>query len=258
MTLSSSGARRRHVRSPRLSPNVREANGWKLHPRTTTRTATRPVRVLLADAHQLLVLSLAFIIESDPTLEVLGTAASPSEALEKMRLAQPDVALVSYFLLFLHPQGEEMVAAVRSELPETKLLVLIATPDPETVAQCIAAGAVGCISRDQPPELLVESVRRAHAGELVYPQRPLVEILAGARSPLSGDGRIPRLIGRREREVLQSIAAGASVEETAERLSISAHTVRTHLKHAMAKLEVHSRLDAVLLAHKLGLIELAG
>jgi DNA-binding NarL/FixJ family response regulator len=210
--------------------------------------------VLLADAHQLLARSLALVLGSEPAIEVLGTAATADETLSAIRITQPDVLLVSYFLL--HAENGRLAAALRAEAPDVKLLVLIATPDRMTVSQCVDAGAVGCISRDQMPEVVVDAITRASAGEMVFPPRTLVEILASTRTLQREQESVPAPIRRREREVLQGLATGASVEETADRLSISSHTVRTHLKNAMAKLAAHSRLEAVLRAHRLGLIEL--
>jgi DNA-binding NarL/FixJ family response regulator len=213
-----------------------------------------PICVLLADAHQLLARSLALILSAEPAIEVLGTAATADETLSAIRVTEPDVVLVSYFLL--HAENGRLATALQSEAPGVKVLVLIAAPDSLTVSQCIEANAVGCISRDQPPEVVVDVIRRAYGGEMVFPSRALVEILAGARTTQRDQEPVLPPIRRREREVLQALASGASVEETADRLSISAHTVRTHLKNAMAKLAAHSRLEAVLRAHKLGLIDL--
>jgi DNA-binding NarL/FixJ family response regulator len=215
----------------------------------------RPIRVLLVDAHQLLARSLAVILGSDPALEVLGTVVNLEEALAEIRLVQPDVILISYFIV--QSADERLPAMLRTEFPDVKLLVLVVTPDAASVSKCINAGAVGCVSRDQPPEELLNSIRRAHAGELIFPPQALREVLADVQARRQPLTRVPPPIGRREREVLQALATGGSIEQTADRLSISAHTVRTHLKHAMAKLDVHSRLEAVLVAHRLGLIELS-
>jgi two-component system nitrate/nitrite response regulator NarL len=109
------------------------------------------------------------------------------------------------------------------------------------------------------PAGLADAVRRAHAGEALFPTELLVRLLRGPAPP--PQGRQPEaggMLGPREREVLEVLAAGASTQEAADGLGISPHTVRAHVKHAMAKLGARSRLEAVTLALSAGLIRPAG
>jgi two-component system response regulator DesR len=212
-----------------------------------------PVRVLLADGHRLLAGALAAALPADPALEVVGVR--PDLAAGPIRRAGPDVLVLGYPLL--RAEGRRL-AELRAEAPELKALVLTAGLDDETVAACVRAGAAGCVARHQSPADLGRAIRRAHAGEVLFPPEVLVRLLRPAPPRAPGPDPPPRPLSARERQVLSAAADGLSVDEAAERLVLSPHTVRSHLKGAMGKLGARSRLEAVLRAAGAGLIELPG
>ena len=204
----------------------------------------RRTRVLLADSHQLLAQALAVALGAAPDLEVVGV--QPHLATAGLRRARPDVLVLSYFLLLTH--RAQLAAELRAEFPELKIVVLTAALDEETVAACVQAAAVGCVTKHQSPAELVRSIRRVHAGEVLYAPEVLVGLLRPPPRRASPTRAAPSSPTTRERQVLQALAEGLSTGEVAERLVISRHTVRSHLKKAMTKLEARTKLDAVVSA----------
>ena len=212
------------------------------------------VRVLLIDENRLLSQALAFFLEADPELEVVGDLSDPELSLVRARRSRPDVVLLSYPLL--HSGGIDLAATLRQELPAVKIVILTASLDEETLSTCVQAGAVGCAPKDMPPEQLVRVIKRVHAGEVLFAPEILVRLLTRPQRGQPGPRQIPRALAPREVEVLQVLATGASTEDAAARLGITTHTVRTHVKNAISKLEVGSKLEAVLIALRAGLIRL--
>ena len=211
-----------------------------------------PIRVLLADSHQLLAQALATALEADAELEMVG--AEPLLTTALLRRARPDVLVLSYLLMLTH---RAHLVGLRAEFPGLKIIVLTAALDEETLAACIQSGAVACVVKHQSPVDLSRAIRAAHAGEVLFSPEMLVRLLR--RSPDPGPAPSPPLAGlrAREREVLQALAEGLSVAEVAERLVLSPHTVRSHLKTAMRKLGAHSTMEAVMFAAREGAIALA-
>jgi DNA-binding NarL/FixJ family response regulator len=212
----------------------------------------RRIRVLLADSHQLLSRALAVALGAAPDLEVVGV--QPDLATAGLRRARPDVLVASYFLLLI--RRAQLAAEWRAEFPELKIVVLTAALDEETVAACVQAGAVGCVTKHHSPAELIRSIRRAAAGEILFAPEVLVGLLRPAHRRASHPRAAPPSPTTRERQVLQALAEGLSTDEVAERMVISRHTVRSHLKNAMTKLEARTKLEAIVIALNQALIAL--
>ena len=214
------------------------------------------IRVLLLDAHQLLAEALTIVLGADPDLEVVGSVADPRRALAQVRQARPDVVLMSYFLM--HQDDARLAAALRSELPQLKILILTSTVDENTLFACVQAGAVGYVTKDRPPSELADAIKRVHAGEVLFAPNLLVKLLTRSQrqseTAISGPSVEP--LTPRELEVLRAVATGMSTEEAAAHLGITVHTMRTHLKNVMIKLQARSKLEAVIVALRAGLIQL--
>ena len=215
---------------------------------------TAPIRVLLVDGHRLLAAALGNFLQADSGLDVVGVEPDPARALAWVGSAPPDVVLLSY--PYLRQDDGRLVDALRAERPALKVIVLSGPADEEALLACVRSGAQGHVSRDRAPAHLARAIRRVHAGEVLFAPELLMRLL---RRPMRADppsqGALPTgPLTPREREVLQATAAGLSTEEIAEQLCIARHTVRTHVKKAMAKLGAHSKLEAILIAIRHGLI----
>jgi DNA-binding NarL/FixJ family response regulator len=219
------------------------------------RLAPERIRVMLADRNQMLAQSLSVILGADAEIELVGIQKDPDLIVPQIQRMRPDVLLVSHPIL--QESGGRLAAALPEALNGARLIVLTARRDKETVADCLRVGAVGFVPMEQEPDDLIQAIKRAHAGEVLFPPELLMGLVTWPiQRPVPTPQGASAQLAPREIEVLQTLAAGLSTEEAASHLAITIHTVRTHLKNAMVKLEVHSKLEAVMAALRMGLIEL--
>jgi len=167
-------------------------------------------------------------------VEVVGAARTGEEALALVRSRRPDVALLDVRLPGL--SGVDALRRIRLVSPETRVALYTGYSDAPLLREGLAAGARGVVLKESPVDEIVRAVRAVAAGE-VY--------VDAAASRLLGGGDPESVLTPREREVLRLLAGGLDTEETARRLSISTHTLRTHIRNAMGKLGVRTRPQAV-------------
>jgi DNA-binding NarL/FixJ family response regulator len=204
--------------------------------------------VFLVDDHEMVARGLAAVLESEDDLHVVGTAASADECLRSVPDSAPDVVVMD--LRLGDADGIDATRTLRALLPETSVVILTAYPDQRVMARALEAGCCGFVSKTGRPEELIAAVRAAANGSATFP-RDAVERLV--RHDDSGEGAN---LSARELEVLRLMAAGHSTNDIAEKLSLSVHTTRNHVRNLMSKLGAHSRLDAVVSAARSGLIDL--
>jgi DNA-binding NarL/FixJ family response regulator len=151
--------------------------------------------------------------------------------------------------------GIQATRRIRELSPDPKVVVLTALQDPEVIADALAAGACGYVPKTRAVDELMDVVRRAAAGELVMPEEdlaPVLEQLRSAHARPEGELLLRRLTTR-ETQILRYLAAGETTSQVAGHLGISALTVQSHVKSILAKLGVHSKIEAVTLAWRHGL-----
>jgi DNA-binding NarL/FixJ family response regulator/signal transduction histidine kinase/PAS domain-containing protein len=216
-----------------------------------------PVRVLLVEDHAAVREAIAAVFGREPGFRVVGQAASLAEA--RRMLHDVDVALVDLGL----PDGDgaDLIAELREASPQAQALVLSARLDRAEVARAVQRGAAGVFDKVAHLEEIVAAVRRLHGGEPLLPMDEVAELThlaARRREREHADREAMASLTGREREVLQALAEGLSGGEIAERLHISARTERNHIASILAKLGVHSRLEALVFALRYGLVEVRG
>ncbi len=207
------------------------------------------VRVVLIDDHAVFVQSLAGALETQPDLEVCGTATTAKAGLELADRWEPHVVLVDYRLP--DSSGTELVAALRHRLPESAIVVLTAVADERLVMDAVEAGCTGLLTKDQHLPEVLDAVRAAARGEAVLPPGLLNRMLPRLRR---GERGRAEALTDREREVLALMAEGLSNQAIADRLHLSLNTVRNHTRNVLGKLDAHSKLEAVSVAIRRGLI----
>jgi DNA-binding NarL/FixJ family response regulator len=214
------------------------------------------VTVLLVGDDRMFAAGVSALLGDRPDVRIAGASADLDEAVGLSRAVPPDVVLLDLDLPGI--DGIEATRRICEACPSAKVLVVAALQSPECIATALASGACGFVPSGQDPRDLRDIVRRAAAGEIVMPVSDLsrvVEQLDGLRSNGSGGVQragLDRLTGR-EMEILASLAEGASTLEIAERLGISPLTVQSHVKSILAKLGVHSKVEAVTYAWRHGL-----
>ena len=191
------------------------------------------------------------IIRAEPSFALVGTAGNGAEALALIEGTAAEVFLVDLGLPDM--DGTRVIRAASARYPEADVVVVTVFGDDRHVLSSIEAGATGYLLKDISAEDLVRSIRHLRAGG--SPISPVIarRLLQRLRPPSPAE---EGTLSPREREILQFIAKGFSFEEVGGLLSISAHTVTSHVKNIYRKLAVHSRSEAVYEANKLGMLRL--
>jgi DNA-binding NarL/FixJ family response regulator len=222
-----------------------------------------PVRVVIADDQALVRTGFRLILEEQGDIEVVGEAADGVAAIDTVRRLRPDVVLMDVRMPVL--DGLEATRRLltsgsdtHTDLEGCRILILTTFDLDEYVYAALTAGASGFLLKDVSAEKLVAAVRTVSAGDaLLAPSitRRLVERFARRHAPPpSLDGGVDELTPR-EREVLKLVARGLSNAEVATQLDLSAATVKTHVARILAKLGLRDRVQAVVVAYEVGLIE---
>ena len=217
--------------------------------------AAEVTRVLVVEDHEMFSEALELLLRRQPDVRLLGSARDADEAYRMME-GRPDVVLMDLDLPGV--DGIRATRHIRQLHPETKVVILTALLDPEMIADALAAGACGYVPKTRAVDELMHVVRRAAAGELVMPERdlaPVLEQLRNARARPEGELLLRRLT-HRETQILRALATGETTTQVAEELGISALTVQSHVKSILAKLGVHSKIEAVTLAWRHGLAQM--
>ncbi|MEI7744452.1 MAG: response regulator transcription factor [Chloroflexota bacterium] len=210
--------------------------------------------MLLVDDHRLIRESLARVLSGEPDMRVIGIAGTVAEAREMTR--EPvDVVLMDYRL----PDGTGIDATrtIKSRWPASRVVMLTAIDDDETVLESIQAGADGYLTKDRAVDDVVQTVRSAYAGATLLPRAVIVAIarrVAEARDRQVEHAPMDTLT-QRELEVLRALTEGLSTPEICDKLFITPNTLRTHVQNIMGKMHVHSKLEAVAFALRHRLVE---
>ena len=209
-----------------------------------------PIRVLLADDHQLLRRAMRAMLEIQGPVEVVAEASDGYEAIERTDLLKPDVVLMDLAMPGLN--SVEATSRIARRNPRTKVLIVTGDVDDLRVLTALRAGAHGYVVKRSDINELISAIRAVNLGNPYFGQS-----LAHGRTPVEyllqtrGEGPANSLSSR-EREVLQFVATGYTNHEIAERLVVSIRTVEAHKTHIMAKLMVQNRTDLVRSADRQG------
>lgn len=217
-------------------------------------------RVLLVDDHGLFREGLGMIIASQPDLSVVGEASDGLEAVIKAAELKPDLILMDIQMPGM--DGIEATRRIKQELPAVTIVMLTVRDDEEKLFAAIKGGAQGYLLKQMQSKELIDMVRRALAGEVAIPPRLAGQMLEefrrlSQREPHPDTESTTEINGLTDREldVLNQVAQGKTDKEIAQILSLSIHTVKTHLRSILAKLQVSGRKEAVRLARGKGLLE---
>lgn len=196
----------------------------------------RSIRVILADDHALVLEGLRSLLGSEEDIAVLATATDGERLLDAVNRFLPDVVVTDIQMPYM--DGVTGLEKIRRVYPETRILVLTAYSDPETMRAVLQSGADGLLFKTDPPEQTIRAIRQVMEGQLVFP--------AAARRWMfqpAAETAVPTL-SEREDEVLAAVSEGLTNIQVAERLHISENTVKFHLQNIYQRLNVTNRTEA--------------
>lgn len=200
------------------------------------------IRVLVAEDMHIVRSALVALLRTEDDLDVVADVERGDQVLDALAAAPADVAVLDLDLP--GADGIDVAARIAREVPATRVVILTALGRPAAVRSALAAGVDGFVLKNAPVEELVDGIRRVAAGgHVLHPELAAIAVRRGA-CPLTP----------RESGVLALVADGCAVAEVAQRLSLSAGTVRNHLSAVVDKLGARSRTDAVNIARENGWI----
>lgn len=205
---------------------------------TDRQVVAQPIRVLVVDDHPVVAGGVQLLLRADPSIVVVGSAGSGTEALTAAGELDPDVVLLDLRLPDM--LGTEAITALRARAPRARIVLFTAYADHAALPAALAAGVDGCLLKDSSITDLATTLRRVANGVVVIDPR----LRHGAPS-LMQESLYRIGLTRREYEVLRRVAVGRTNPEIAEDLGIARSTVKSYLQSAMGKLGARNRVEAI-------------
>ncbi len=211
------------------------------------------IRLLLADDHLILLHGIRAILESDPELEVVGTASNGLEVLEALKSIEVDVLLLD--LQMPEMDGLETIIHVKKSYPNIRILMLTTNDEGSIITTIFKNGATGYLLKNSSQEILIQGIKDAFAGKKVLSPH-LTEKMINSLSdkPKSLPGLTPRITSR-ELDVLKLIAKQLTTQQIADELFVSTNTVATHKRNLFVKMDVTNSVGMIRKAMDWGLLD---
>ena len=221
-------------------------------------TPVEPIRVLVVDDHALFRRGLQMVLEQESDIEVVGEASDGTEAVQKAAEHYPDIVLMD--VRMPRRGGIDACTAIHETVPSAKIIMLTISDEEADLYDAIKAGAMGYLLKEISIEEVASAIRAVHGGQsLISPSMAAKLITEFASLSRRGDDRrqvpTPRLT-EREMEVLKLVAKGLNNRDIAAELFISENTVKNHVRNILEKLQLHSRMEAVVYAVREKLLEI--
>jgi len=211
-----------------------------------------PITVLLADDHPLVLDGLETLFRHEKDLEVVGRCRNGEDTLAALRSLKPDVVLLD--IRMPGTDGIGVLQQMKREGLATRAILLTANLREDQLLEATRLGARGVLLKEMAPRLVLDCVRKVHAGGSWLEQRSATSALARLARREESQREAAEVLTPRELEIVRMIVAGLRNREIGERLFIAEGTVKVHLHHIYEKLELDGRLDLILYAHDKGLV----
>lgn len=203
--------------------------------------SSNPIRVLIADDHEITRIGVRRLLSIAPDIEVIAEATSGQQTIELSRTLKPTVILVDVVMPGI--SGIEAVQRIKGESPDTYVVMLSSSEDKQSIERAMYAGADGYLSKEVGSQELIAAIRTVILGDRVF-SRSILSLLEGKSEPIVDD-QPPVSLTRREEEIVVLVAKGLTSQQIAQRLFISPRTVETHRARIMDKLGVNNSAGLV-------------
>ena len=218
-----------------------------------------PIRALIVDDHALFRRGLEMVLAAEDDIELVGEASDGAEAVQKAGESLPDVVLMD--IRMPKSSGIEACRAMKEVAPSSKIVMLTISDEEEDLFEAIRAGASGYLLKDIPLDEVADVVRAVHGGQSLINPSMAAKLLTefAALNKRDQEERAeqvpPPKLTDREMQVLKLVAKGMNNRDIAKELFISENTVKNHVRNILEKLQIHSRMEAVMIAVREKLIE---
>jgi two-component system NarL family response regulator len=220
--------------------------------------ANDAIRVLIVDDHGLFRRGLEATLQLEPDIDVVGEAGDGGDALAKAQELLPDVVLMD--VKMPRRGGIEACTSIKQAVPSARIVMLTMSDDEADLYEAVKAGASGYLLKEIPVDELAGSIRAVYEGQsLINPSlasKLLTEFATMSRRSASPQALPAPKLTNREMEVLRAVARGLNNREIARELFISENTVKNHIRNILEKLQLHSRMEAVVYAVREKLLEI--
>jgi DNA-binding NarL/FixJ family response regulator len=209
-----------------------------------------PIRVIIVDDQELFRRGLTMLMDVEPGLDVVGEAGDGQTGIELASRVAPDVVLLDVRMPKI--SGIEACVAIKEAVPAAKILMLTVSDEEKDLYEAVKSGANGYLLKDSSIEEVAQAVRVVADGQsLISPSMAFKQMSQPDRSPVS-----TFRLTERELEVLRLVAQGLNNKDIAKKLFISENTVKNHVRNLLEKLQLHSRMEAVLYAVREKIVEI--
>lgn len=208
------------------------------------------LHLVIADDHPLLLSGLEHLLAAEPDCEVVARCGDGQAALEAVRRHQPDILILDTRMPGLDGLG--VIHALLGERSSTRIVLHAESSDEEMIREAIRLGVPGVVLKEMPPGMLLQCIRKVHAGEHWLERRATSHVLKDLLRKETGVREIAALLTPREQQVLSFLCGGLRNKQIASALSISESTIKVHLQHISEKLQIKGRLALVHYAESKG------
>lgn len=211
-----------------------------------------PIRVLIIDDHSLFRSGIRLVLERQDDFELAGEAGSGLEGVKDAKRLNPDVILLDLHMPDM--SGLETIPLLKDEAPDAQIIMLTVSEDAEDLLEALRIGARGYLLKNIDTDFLLQSIRRAAAGESVMSPQMTSKLADAMRAPVKGNSADAVRLSPREKEIIVKLARGDSNKEIARELELSESTVKIHVQGILRKLNLASRVQAAVYAVEHGLV----
>jgi DNA-binding NarL/FixJ family response regulator len=217
-----------------------------------------PIRVLVADDHALYRRGLEMVLGQEEGIEIVGEASDGAEAIRRVEELLPDVVLMD--IRMPRRSGIEACTAIKDVVPSTKIVILTISDEESDLYEAVRAGANGYLLKDVPGEEIAAGIRAVAGGQSLISPSMASKLLSEFASMIKKSEERPQMpvprLTERELEVLKLVARGMANRDIAKELYISENTVKNHVRNILEKLQLHSRMEAVVYAVREKILDL--